>query len=292
MNDILNILRHEKDHHRKGGLYHQTQILFAYNSNRIEGSKLTHEQTRYIYETNTFLPDGNAVIRTDDIIETTNHFAAFDYMLDIADAPLTEKIIKDLHYLLKRGTSDEVIRTDDIIETTNHFAAFDYMLDIADAPLTEKIIKDLHYLLKRGTSDERDPTFNVGEYKSLPNMIGEMVYTTSPSEVPVQIKKLLEEYQTKQTIKENDIIDFHYRFERIHPFQDGNGRVGRLIMFKECLAHNLIPFVIDSEHKLFYYRGLREYPTEPGFLTDTCLSAQDSYKHLISYFFNQPTIDP
>lgn len=245
MNDILNILRHEKDHHRKGGLYHQTQILFAYNSNRIEGSKLTHEQTRYIYETNTFLPDGNAVIRTDDIIETTNHFAAFDYMLDIADAPLTEKIIKDLHYLLKRGTSDE-----------------------------------------------RDPTFNVGEYKSLPNMIGEMVYTTSPSEVPVQIKKLLEEYQTKQTIKENDIIDFHYRFERIHPFQDGNGRVGRLIMFKECLAHNLIPFVIDSEHKLFYYRGLREYPTEPGFLTDTCLSAQDSYKHLISYFFNQPTIDP
>lgn len=243
MNEILKLLRHEKEHHRKGGLYHQTQILFAYNSNRIEGSRLTHEQTRFIYETNTFLPDGNAAIHTDDVIETLNHFTAFDYMIDVAE---------------------------------DH--------------LTEEIIKKLHYLLKRGTSDERDPNFNVGEYKKLPNMIGEMVYTTEPAEVPAQMNSLMTQYH-KQKIQEREVIDFHYHFEKIHPFQDGNGRVGRLVMFKECLAHNLVPFVIDSDHKLFYYRGLREYPQEPGYLVDTCLSAQDNYQKLISYFL-QPPISP
>lgn len=240
MNEILKLLQHEKKHHRKGGLYHQTQILFAYNSNRIEGSRLTHEQTRFIYETNTFLPDGNAVIRTDDVVETLNHFTAFDYMLDVAQAPLTEEIIKKLHYLLKRSTSDE-----------------------------------------------RDPNFNVGEYKKFPNMIGETVYTTDPVDVPIQMASLTAQYH-KQEIKEREVIDFHYHFEKIHPFQDGNGRVGRLVMFKECLAHNLVPFVIDSDHKLFYYRGLREYPQEPGYLVDTCLSAQDNYQKLTSYFFQRP----
>lgn len=245
METILKLLQHEKNAHRKGGLYHQTQILFAYNSNRIEGSKLTHEQTRYIYETHTFLPEGNTVIRTDDVIETLNHFRAFDYMLDMAAAPLSEEIIKRLHELLKRGTSDE-----------------------------------------------SDPNFNVGDYKRLPNMIGEMVYTAAPEEVPAKIKALLTHYGEKTDISEQDVIGFHYQFEKIHPFQDGNGRVGRLVMFKECLAHRLMPFVIDSEHKLFYYRGLREYPQEPGYLVDTCLSAQDQYRQLASYFMQEPVVEP
>lgn len=244
MLELLQLLRHEKAHSRKGGLYHQTQILFAYNSNRIEGSHLTHEQTRFIYETHTFLPEGN-----------------------------------------------EVVRTDDVVETLNHFKAFDYMLDIADAPLTETHIKQLHAILKRGTSDEQDPNFNVGEYKKLPNMIGETTYTAAPAEVPGKVQLLLSAYASKSSVTEKDIVDFHYQFEKIHPFQDGNGRVGRLILFKECLAHQLVPFVIDSEHKLFYYRGLREYPQESGFLIDTCLSAQDKYKALVGYFM-QPPLEP
>ena len=242
--NLLEQLLEEKSTHRKGGLYHQTQILFAYNSNRIEGSRLTHEQTRFIYETNTFLPDG-----------------------------------------------DTPIRTDDVIETINHFQAFDYMLDVAGQPLSEEVIKELHRLLKRGTSDERDPRFRVGEYKALPNMIGEMVYTAAPKEVPAKMQELLRAYREKPSVNEQDVIDFHYRFEAIHPFQDGNGRVGRLVMFKECLAHGLVPFVIDSDHKLFYYRGLREYPQEPGYLVDTCLSAQDKYRQLIAYF-QQPPLEP
>lgn len=245
MESVLELLQREKDAHRKGGLYHQTQILFAYNSNRIEGSKLTHEQTRCIYETHTFLPEENTVIRTDDVIETLNHFRAFDYMLDVAAAPLSEEIIKRLHRFLKRATSDE-----------------------------------------------SDPNFNVGDYKRLPNMIGEMIYTAAPEEVPAEIKMLLTHYSENSNVREPDIIDFHYQFEKIHPFQDGNGRVGRLIMFKECLAHGLMPFVIDSEHKLFYYRGLREYPQEPGYLRDTCLSAQDQYGQLVSYFMQEPVIEP
>lgn len=241
---LLELLSDEKEHHRKGGLYHQTQILFAYNSNRIEGSQLSREQTRFIYETNSFLPDGN-----------------------------------------------EVIRTDDVIETLNHFRAFDYMLDIAKEPLSEPIIKEIHRLLKRGTSDEQKPYFCVGDYKALPNMIGETVYTAAPREVPLKMQELLREYQEKTSVTERDVIDFHYQFEKIHPFQDGNGRVGRLVMFKECLAHGLVPFVIDSNHKLFYYRGLQEYPREPGYLIDTCLSAQDGYRQLISYF-QQPSLEP
>lgn len=245
MEAVLGLLQREKDAHRKGGLYHQTQILFAYNSNRIEGSKLTHEQTRCIYETHTFLPEENTVIRTDDVIETLNHFRAFDYMLDVSAAPLSEEIIKRLHELLKRGTSDE-----------------------------------------------SDPNFNVGDYKRFPNMIGEMVYTATPEEVPAKIEMLLADYSEKPDVCEQDVIGFHYQFEKIHPLQDGNGRVGRLIMFKECLAHGLMPFVIDSEHKLFYYRGLREYPQEPGYLRDTCLSAQDQYGQLVSYFMQEPVIEP
>lgn len=245
MSTLLSYLQHEKEHHRKGGLYHQSQILFAYNSNRIEGSKLTQEQTRYIYETHTFLADDN-----------------------------------------------EVVRTDDIIETLNHFKAFDYMLDVASEPLSEPHIKNLHAILKSGTSDEQDPNFNVGEYKKFPNMIGETTYTATPKEVPACIQQLLGEYGNLSSVSEQDVIAFHYQLEKIHPFQDGNGRVGRLIMFKECLAHGLLPFVIDSEHKLFYYRGLREYPQESSYLIDICLSAQDKYKELINYFTQASSIEP
>lgn len=242
--DLLKHLMAEKEAHRKGGLYHQTQILFAYNSNRIEGSRLTQEQTRFIYETNTFLPDG-----------------------------------------------DTPIHTDDVIETINHFQAFDYMLDIAGQPLSEENIKEMHRILKRGTSDERDPRFRVGEYKAFPNMIGETVYTSAPGEVAGKMRELLSCYRSKNAVTERDVIDFHYHFEKIHPFQDGNGRVGRLILFKECLAHGLVPILIDNEHKLFYYRGLREYPQEPGYLVDICLSAQDKYRALIQYFL-QPPLEP
>lgn len=238
---ILTQLRYEKEHSRKGGLYHQTQILFAYNSNRIEGSELTHEQTRFIYETHTFLASPSGVVRTDDIVETLNHFKAFDYVLDIANEPLCETHIKQLHTILKRGTSDE-----------------------------------------------QDPNFNVGEYKKLPNMIGEMTYTAAPDKVAQLMQQLLANYNANAAVSEHTVIDFHYQFEKIHPFQDGNGRVGRLIIFKECLAHNIVPFVIDNKHKLFYYRGLNQYPQEPGFLIDTCLSAQDAYKSMVEYFQQEP----
>lgn len=245
MNTLLALLQQEKAHRRKGGLYHQTQIMFSYHSNRIEGSQLTHEQTRFIYETNAFLPDGNAPIRADDVIETLNHFKAFDCILDVAAQPLAEKHIKQLHAILKRGTSDE-----------------------------------------------QDPSFNIGDYKRLPNTIGETTHTAKPGDVSALVQQLLAEYGSKPQISEKDIVDFHHRFEKIHPFQDGNGRVGRLIMFKECLTHHLMPFVIDSEHKLFYYRGLREYPQEAGFLLDTCLSAQDKYKSFVSYFVQAPLMEP
>lgn len=250
--NLLDTLRYEKEHHRKGGLYRQTQISFAYNSNRIEGNQLTHEQTRYIYETHSFL---------------------------------SEK-------------SDQIIRTDDIIETLSHFRAFDYLLDIAEQPLTEEIIKTFHAILKRGTSDEADPNFNVGGYKKSPNMIGETVYTASPEEVPGQMTALLSQYHSAKAHNEADIILFHYLFEKIHPFQDGNGRVGRLVMFKECLLNGLVPWVIDENHKLYYYRGLKNYPQEPGYLTDTCLSAQDTYQALMNYFridqslTSEPSIEP
>lgn len=201
----------------------------------MEGSRLTEEQTRYIYETNTIA---------------------------------VEKI---------------PINIDDIIETVNHFQCFDYILDCADEVLTEKMIKEIHKILKTNTSDSRLSWFNVGEYKSKPNMVGDL-QTTSPNQVSAEIKKLLTWYNKKTNIDINDIIEFHYKFEQIHPFQDGNGRVGRLIIFKECLKHNIVPFIIDETHKFYYYRGLREFENEPGYLTDTCLSAQDNYKALLKYF--------
>jgi Fic family protein len=233
--ELLKILREEKSSRLKGGIYHQTQIKLAYNTNRIEGSKLSEDQTRYIYETNTLFLDNG----------------------------------------------DKTANVDDIIETVNHFSCFDYMLDIADEPLSEVHIKMFHYLLKFNTSDSKKAWFRVGDYKLRPNVVGGLE-TTLPEHVENEMKNLLESYNNRNTI--NDIIDFHFQFEKIHPFQDGNGRVGRLIMFKECLTNNIVPFIIEDEHKFFYYRGLAEYPNVKEYLTDTCLSAQDNYKRIIDYF--------
>lgn len=235
---LLTVLREEKLNRSKGGIYHQTQIKLAYNTNRMEGSKLSEEQTRYIFETNTF-------------------------------------------YLENGETTTNV---DDILETINHFSCFDYMLNIADEPLSEEHIKKFHSLLKYNTSDAKKSWFNVGDYKLKPNIVGG-IETTLPSEVPHEMKKLLETYHKKKLISINDIIEFHFQFEQIHPFQDGNGRVGRLILFKECLLNNIIPFIIEDEFKFFYYRGLSQYPTIKEYLVDTCLSAQDNYKNMIDYFF-------
>jgi Fic family protein len=235
--NLLTVLRQEKSSGLKGGIYHHTQIKLAYNTNRIEGSKLSEEQTRYIYETNTIF--------------------------------------------VNKG--EQTANVDDIIETVNHFTCFDYMLEIADEPLSEEHIKKFHYLLKFNTSQAKKEWFHVGDYKLKPNMVGGEE-TILPDDVPLEMKNLIANYQNKQEIKVNDIIDFHFQFEKIHPFQDGNGRVGRLIIFKECLANNVIPFIIDEEHKFFYYRGLSEYPSVKGFLTDTCLAAQDDYMKIINYF--------
>jgi Fic family protein len=238
--ELLKTLREEKSISLKGGIYHQTQIKLTYNTNRIEGSKLSEEQTRYIYETNTiFFENG----------ETTAN-------------------------------------VDDILETVNHFSCFDYMLDIADQPLSEEHIKKFHYLLKTNTSDSKKAWFRVGEYKLKPNIVGG-IETSLPSNVALDMKNLIETYRSKQAITVNDIIDFHFQFEQIHPFQDGNGRVGRLIIFKECLANNIVPFIIEDDHKFFYYRGLSEYPKVKGYLIDTCLSAQDNYKKMLDYFLQK-----
>lgn len=233
---LLKLLREEKEMKLKGGLYHQTQVKLTYNSNRIEGSKLSEEQTRYIYETNTI---------------------AFP--------------------------QEEAIPVDDIIETINHFQCFDYMLSVADQELTEDIIKEFHKFLKSNTSDSRKEWFNVGEYKAKPNMVGENK-TIHPSKVAGEMAKLLVDYNAINNVKFEDIVEFHYKFESIHPFQDGNGRVGRMIIFKECLKWSITPFIIDEKHKLFYYRGLKEFSKEKGYLIDTCYSAQDSYKELTDYF--------
>ena len=219
----------------RGGIYHRTQIDLAYNSNHIEGSRLSKEQTRYIYETNTI------------------------------------------------GITDEAVRVDDIIETTNHFRCFDFIVVHAQEPLTESMIKQLYQMLKAGTSDASKSWFAVGDYKRLPNEVGGME-TTHPSEVGKDIRALLRSYNSKKGVSLNDVIDFHHRFECIHPFQDGNGRVGRLIMFKECLKHDIVPFIITDELKMFYYRGLREWSHIPGYLSDTCLTAQDFYNKLLDYF--------
>ena len=232
---LLTALKREKDSGLKGGIYHRTQIDLTYNSNHIEGSRLTHEQTRYIFETNTI------------------------------------------------GFEGESIRIDDIIETTNHFRCIDFIIERAEERLTEKIIKELHKMLKANTSDSRKKLFAVGEYKHLPNEVGGNE-TTAPENVHSEMQALLKEYNSiKQKSLEN-IIDLHQRFECIHPFQDGNGRVGRLIMFKECLANGYVPFIITDELKMFYYRGLQQWNNIRGYLLDTCLTAQDNYKILLDYF--------
>ena len=232
---LLRRLREEKDGRISGGIYHHTQIDLTYNSNHIEGSRLTHEQTRYIFETNTI------------------------------------------------GITDESINVDDILETTNHFRCLDLIIDRAEEKLSEAFIKEIHRILKTGTSDSGKPWFNVGNYKKLPNEVGGNA-TCPPEEVHSQMKALLSAYNAKSPKTLEDIIDIHQKFESIHPFQDGNGRVGRLIMFKECLANGFVPFIITEDLKLFYYRGLKEWGHINGYLTDTCLSAQDNYKALLDYF--------
>ena len=236
--NVLEVLREQKEMKLKGNLYHNTQIIFAYNTNHIEGSKLTEDQTRYIYETNTLL---------------------------------TEK--------------ETITNLDDIIETVNHFKLVDYMLDVADKELTEGMIKEFHKILKEKTSDSRKDWFNVGDYKKLANEAGNMK-TTLPKNVQKDMIKLMQWYNSLGKITIENIIEFHYRFECIHPFQDGNGRVGRIISFKECLKNNIVPFIILDKDKLFYYRGLKEYKTEKGYLIDTCLNAQDQYKKMIKYYLN------
>ena len=232
---LLEILKNEKKAKYSGGIYHKTQIDLTYNSNHMEGSRLTHDQTRYIFETNTI------------------------------------------------SVENEVLNVDDVIETANHFRCIDMIIDNAKGELSEKFIKELHMILKSGTSDSRKDWFVVGDYKKLPNEVGGM-HTALPEEVADKIKALLIEYKTKKEKTFEDILDFHVKFERIHPFQDGNGRVGRLIMFKECLKYNIVPFVIEDNLKLFYYRGLKEWNNEKGYLIDTCLNAQDKYKACMDYF--------
>lgn len=232
---LLQALREQKNGRIKGGVYHRVQIDLTYNSNHIEGSRLTHDQTRYIFETNTV------------------------------------------------GVTDSSVNVDDIIETTNHFRAIDYIIDNTDGKLTEMFIKHLHSLLKSGTSDERKSWFKVGDYKRLPNEVGGND-TVEPENVHKEIKALLKEYNGKKYPALEDIIDFHQRFEAIHPFQDGNGRVGRLIMFRECLRFGYVPFIITDELKMFYYNGLRNWPAIKGYLMDTCLSAQDNFKILLDKF--------
>lgn len=235
--NVLEVLREQKEMKLKGNLYHNTQIIFAYNTNHIEGSTLTEDQTRYIFETNTILFEGDTIAKVDDILETANHFKLVDYMLDVADIKITEKMIKEFH----------------------------------------KILKD-------GTSDSRVEWFNVGEYKQRANTIGSGIKTTLPNNVEKEMSKLIDWYNSLKQITINEIVEFHYRFECVHPFQDGNGRIGRIIMFKECLKNNIIPFIILDADKLFYYRGLKEYKTEKGYLTDTCLNAQDQYIKMIEYY--------
>ena len=235
-NSILYKLREEQSVKMKGGLYHQTQVRLAYNSNHMEGSRLTEDQTRSIYETQTI------------------------------------------------GVTEGHEKIDDIIETVNHFRCFDYILSVADKELSEDIIKHIHFLLKSGTTDSQKEWFAVGEYKKRPNVIGDMVETTHPSKVASEIKQLLKNYRENSNVTFEDIVEFHYRFEAIHPFQDGNGRVGRLIMFKECLKCNIPPFIIEDKAKEYYRRGLKEYATEKGFFVETCRAAQDVYKKLLEYF--------
>jgi Fic family protein len=235
LSPLLKTLREQKASRLKGSIYHRTQIDLTYNSNHIEGSKLTHDQTRYIFETNTI------------------------------------------------GITEHTVNVDDILETVNHFRCIDYIIDHAEERLTENFIKYLHLLLKSGTSDSRKDWFIVGDYKQLPNEVGGQE-TCPPEDVHKRLKALLTDYYHNRQQSLEDILNFHVRFEQIHPFQDGNGRIGRLLMFKECLANNIVPFISTDELKMFYYRGLRESGHINGYLTDTCLTAQDQYKDLLEYF--------
>lgn len=232
---LLDILRIEKKSKLSGGIYHKIQIELTYNSNHIEGSCLTHDETRYIFETNTI------------------------------------------------GIDKKTINVDDIIETVNHFKCIDMIINNANKNISEKLIKNLHKILKNSTSDSRKDWFAVGEYKKLPNTVGDIL-TARPDEVEKKMKKLITQYNAKKTKSLDDLLDFHYKFECIHPFQDGNGRIGRLLLFKECLKYNIVPFIIDDHLKLFYYRGLKEWENERGFLRETCLMAQDKFKIYLNYF--------
>ena len=232
---LLDCLRREKDSSLKGGIYHKIQIDLTYNSNHIEGSKLTHDQTRYIFETKTI------------------------------------------------GITDRAVKVDDIVETVNHFRCIDLIIQGAHTKLSESFIKQLHFILKSGTTDSQKSWFKVGDYKMLENEAGGSS-TTKPSEVSEAIKTLLKDYNSKTKITFDDILDFHVRFEAIHPFQDGNGRVGRLIMFKECLKHNIVPFIITEELKMYYYRGIKNWKDERVFLRDTCLTGQNAMKESLNYF--------
>lgn len=232
---LLTVLQRERNGQQKGGIYHKIQIELTYNSNHIEGSRLTHDQTRYIFETNTI------------------------------------------------GVENNTVNVDDIVETVNHFRCIDMVIDNAMQPLSEKFIKQLHFILKNGTSDSRKDWFAVGDYKRFPNEVGGG-RTPAPEEVAAKMKELISAYNTTKTHTIEQIIEFHYNFECIHPFQDGNGRVGRLILFKECLKNKIVPFIIEDDIKLYYYRGLHEWKREHGFLIGTCLSAQDRFKAYLDYF--------
>lgn len=235
LSPLLKTLREQKSAKLKGGIYHRIQIDLTYNSNHIEGSRLTHDQTRYIFETNTI------------------------------------------------GITSEAVNVDDIVETTNHFKAIDYIIDNTEGPLTESYVKHLHFLLKSGTSDERKDWFRVGEYKLLPNEVGGND-TSLLENVHRDMEIILKEYNARRHPSFEDIIDFHHKFESIHPFQDGNGRIGRLIMFRECLRFGHVPFIITDELKMFYYNGLRNWPAVKGYLLDTCLTAQDCFKAMLDKF--------
>lgn len=234
-NDLLTRLKMEKKAGIPGGIYHKVQIELTYNSNHMEGSRLTHDQTRYIFETNTI------------------------------------------------GIQDEIVNVDDIVETASHFRCIDQIIELANYPLSEAFIKQLHYILKSGTSDSRKTWFAVGEYKRFENEVGGSA-TAKPADVPGEMRNLLSRYNLSKQKTLKEIIQFHYEFEKIHPFQDGNGRVGRLIMFKECLRNGITPFIIEDDIKEFYYRGLKEWKNEQGYLMDTCLTAQDRFKAYMDYF--------
>ena len=229
---LLNILKREKEAGLRGGIYHRIQIDLTYNSNHIEGSELTHDQTRFIFETKTL------------------------------------------------GVTDKAVKVDDIVETVNHFRCVDLAIDGAKTRLSESFIKQLHFILKSGTTDSCKSWFKVGDYKMIENEVGGSE-TTKPSDVPRAVKALLADYNRKQEITLDDILDFHVRFESIHPFQDGNGRVGRLIMFKECLKHDIVPFIITEELKMYYYRGIKNWNNERSYLRETCLTAQDEMKAVL-----------